>query len=291
MYKYNILISDILQVIEKNTESQFFENTVYCIPSPSYIGIIDIYGNEDYINYSVNKFIQEGKKLENCKGVNVKKTIGEKKILDTKDSTVIFLKVIIESCFCYMNIRGIPNIKEIRIPAPIPTLSIFRESEIIDSISLEKYSSKPYSILLEDFNKLWRIKVKKFYIETVGIPIQKVIDLLESAGIEILDNNKEEYSLVVLLPEEREEMFYTEEGNILKKYKKNNDGIYFDNKKKEIDSQIYGPKKLIENILSFEKDKIKNSIEKNIEKKEKLKFSLPDYPDIYKYSYYCYAKY
>ena len=49
MYKYGILISDIIQIIQKNTDSQFFENTVYCVSSPSYIGIIDVYGNKDYI--------------------------------------------------------------------------------------------------------------------------------------------------------------------------------------------------------------------------------------------------
>ena len=289
MYKYNILISDIIQVIEKNTESQFFENTVYCVSSPSYMGIIDIYGNKEYINYSVNKFIQEGAKLETCESVRIKKTLGQKKILNTDDSTVIFLKVIIESCLKYMNIRGIPNIKEIRIPKPIPMLTIFNESEVIDSLSLEKYSSSPYNIALEDFNKIWRIKIQKFYVDTVGIPIKKIIDLMESVKVVILDVDEENYNLVILLPEEREEMIYTEEGKIIKKYRKNKDEIYFDNKTNEFDSHNYGPKKLIENILSFEKDRLKNSIEKNIEKEEKLKFKLPDYSDIYKYSYYCYA--
>lgn len=289
MYKYDILISDILQVIEKNTESQFFEKTIHYVSSPSYMGIIDIYGDKEYINYSVNKFIQEGTKLENCQTVKIKKTLGEKKILDTEDSTIIFLKVIIEGCLQYMNIRGIPNIKEIRIPDPIPMLLAFNESEVIDSISLEKYSSEPYNIALADFNKIWRIKIKKIYIETIGIPIKKFIDLMKSVNIEILDVDEEEYNLVVLLPEEREELIYTEEGKIIKRYKKNKDGIYYNNKTNEIDTQLYGPKRLIENILSFERDRIKNSIEENIEKKEKLKFVLPDYSDVYKYSLYCYA--
>ena len=237
-------------------------------------------------SYSVNKFIQEGEKLENCDNVRIKKTVGEKKILNTEDSITVFLKVIFEGCLKYMNIRGIPNIKEIRIPPPIPIQTTFEESEVIDSESLEKYSSKPYNIALEDFNKIWRIKVKKFYPETLGIPIEKIIKLMESVGIEILDVKEEEYVLVVLLPETREEKFFTEDEKVKKRYTKNKEGVYFDNKNEKIDSDRYGPKKLIENVLNYEKERLKRNIESNIEKKEKLKFSLPEYPDVYKYSQY-----
>ena len=105
------------------------------------------------------------KKGENLIRVNQKEKAGEKKVLDIKDSKIIFLKVIIEDCLKYMNIKGIPNIKEIRIPPPIPMLTTFIESEVVDQYSLDKFSSKPYNIKIDDFHRVWRIKIRNFLIK------------------------------------------------------------------------------------------------------------------------------
>ena len=60
------MINDVVSVIEKNTQTSQIPNSVTCISSPSFMGIIDIYGNDDFIENSVIKFLNTGEKLPKC---------------------------------------------------------------------------------------------------------------------------------------------------------------------------------------------------------------------------------
>ena len=287
-FKYEISAGEIASVIEKNTESSFVENSVYCVFSPTYKGIIDIHGNSEFIETSVKKFILSGEKLSSCEKIRVKKNDGTSKVIsDTEDTKTIFLKVIIEDCLKYMMIKGINNIKEIRVPPHISMISLFSEHHVNDSVSLEKYSKNPYNVDIEDFDKIWRLKVKKHMFSNLSIPIQKLINLLKSVEIKVLETN-DNSEIIILMPVERNEMFLNDKNEEKKLYTLKKDGSYYNNDEKKIDTSFYGAKKLIENILSFQKDVIQYNVKKNLNSKN-LSYQLPEYPDTYKYGYYCFA--
>ena len=288
-FKYEISAGEIASVIEKNTESSFVDNSVYCVFSPTYKGIIDIHGNPDFIEASVKKFILSGEKLPSCEKVNVKKNQGTSKVISgTEDTKTIFLKIIIQDCLKYMMIKGIKNIREIRVPPSISIISLFSEHPITDSMSLEKYSKKPFNVNIEDFDKLWRLKVKKNLTINLSIPLQKIINLLKSVKVEVLEIDEDTDEIVMLMPVERTELYFNSKNEEKPLYTLKKDGSYYNNKEEKIDTSFYGVKKLIENILTFEKDKIQYTVKQNINSKI-LEYKLPDYSDTYRYGYYCYA--
>lgn len=288
-FKYEISSGEIASVIEKNTESSFVENSVHCVFAPTYKGIIDIHGNSEFIETSVKKFILSGEKLASCEKVRIKKNDNTSKVIsDMEDTKTIFLKIIIEDCLQYMMIKGIKNIREIRVPPHVSMVSLFSEHHITDSISLEKYSKNPYNIDIEDFDKLWRLKVKKNKLSNLSIPLQKLINLLKSVEIEVLEVDENTGEIIILMPLERTELFLNDKNEEKQLYTLKKDGTYYNNKEKKLDTSFYGSKKLIENVLSFQKDVIQYNVKKNLNSKN-LTYELPEYPDTYKYGYYCFA--
>ena len=91
------------------------------------------------------------------------------------------------------------------------------------------------------------------------------------------------------MSKERKELYFdSDSGEILTRYEINEEGLFYDNKEQRLSLEKYGPKKLIGNWMDFYKEEIRIKTNKKV-KDGITTTELPDYPDTYRYGYYCYA--
>lgn len=278
-YKYDVSIMEVVRAIEKNSKTPGIKQTVKCIASDSYTGIIDIYVSKEFIRR---------------KSEEVSKTISKNQnifsgIHNTKELTGMFYLKFIKD-FSDMGVKGIQNIKGFNVSAPITMTSIFTDIEIDNAKDLEKFSSEPYNLEMHDIDFLWRIRIQKYHIMFTGIDEDKFINLITSAGMKIIENNfySETPNFVILMPKERDVQFWDKEENKTRmKYEKiENSDRFFDVEAKKI-SKYFGPKKLIEQKLEFLKEKMFREITDILVNDKKPIF--PEIPPLYRYAYYYYA--
>ena len=75
----------------------------------------------------------------------------------------------------------------------------------------------------------------------LSIPIQKLINLLKSVEIKVLETN-DNSEIIILMPVERNEMFLNDKNEEKKLYTLKKDGSYYNNDEKKIDTSFYGAK-------------------------------------------------
>lgn len=274
LYKYNLLIQDIIKVIKKTCKVAGFKQTIECIASNSYLGIIDIYTSEDFARKKIQDFTQKISSGSNLA------------VSDIGDQIRIFLKNILAKAFDNMYLKGIEGICNFYVSEPLDVISTFNEISIINARDLDKFSSPPYNLKLDDINYLWYIRITKYFIFFVGLNEEKYIKLLESAGMKIIENNfnDENPHFIVLLPKERKIKYIDD--NSKKTYNRYElkDGRYYDNKLNKF-TYHYSPKKLIEDQLGYIRDSMLIDIEKKLEDNTINDVSL-DFEPLYRYAYY-----
>lgn len=288
---YKTLPEEIIEVIMKNTEDEDFESTVVCVGSPLSAGFIDIHGDPDYIEYSVSKFSNFGKKIGECKDIKpsekgellkeAQKSITE---LEINDMTGTFLKVILSDCLPDMMIKGIKGITDVYPNETVNMNDTYSQTKVYSELEIEIFSKPPYSLKLDDINRLWNIKVRKKAIYFEGIPIDKIRRMFTACSLKIIVDNFDETNMAtVLLPKKRVEKYYTDDGNVEYIYEMR-DGKYYDVRTNEVtDGNLYGPKKLINNIREFERKSLSKSIlDMEGDPASEFRKNLPQFSELYR---------
>lgn len=277
-YKYEINIMDVVETIKKNNYVPGIRDSVKCIASDSYTGIIDIYVSKDFVRRETEKFSQ---------------TLGKGRIIsnDIDELISIFLNNLMVQKFDDMYIKGIRNVQGFNVSEPLIMTqdSVFTDLEINNAKDLEKFSSPPFNLEMKDIDFLWRIRISKYQVLFTGLNERKFVDLIEAAGMEIIENNfnDETPNFVVLMPRERDVKFWNKDENkAMQKYKKLDNGQYKDLESGKI-SRFYGPKKLIQEKLQFIEEMMFRDITNIlVENKDPV---FPEIPPLYRYAYYYYA--
>lgn len=276
-YRYNIFINDVVKTIEMNTKSSEIKQTVKCIASSTFEGIIDVHVETEFIKLYIAKQNQK---------------IGKNVIpfsSNIEDLSQIFLNVLLPENFKEMIIKGIKGIEHISISEGINLIRSFTETPITSSVDLEKYSQEPYNLKLDEIGRLWRIKIQKIYLFFEGLNEDKYVKLFEEAGFEIIENriNTEDMDLVVLLPYKLDIKYFDSKDKKIKPlYSMDSYGIIYDNKKEEIVTNIT-PVTIIEGKIKFIESQLANLIDENIKNASKMKTAdLPIFPPLYRYCYY-----
>lgn len=288
---YKTLPEEIIEVIMKNTEDEDFDSTVYCVGTPLSVGFIDIHGDPDYIEYSVSKFSNFGKKIGECKGIKpgekgellkeAQKSITE---LEINDMTGTFLKVILSDCLADMMIKGIKGISDVYPNETVNMNDTYTQTKVYTEQEIDIFSKPPFSLRLDDINRLWNIKVRKKAIYFEGIPLDKIRRMFVACGLKIItDDLDETNSATVLLPKKRTEKYYTDDGKVEYIYEMR-DGKYYDVRTNEVvEGNSYGPKKLINNIREFERNSLSKSIlDMEGDPASEFRKNLPQFSELYR---------
>ena len=270
-YKYNIFINDVVRAIEKNSKTTELRQAIKCIASSTYKGIIDIHVDPEFIKFSLTK-----------KDSNLPLSG------NIEDLNNIFLSTWLPGRFKEMFVKGIKDIDYISISDPTNLNTTYREEPVLDSVSLEKYSKKPYNLKLEDAGRLWRINLDKKALLTKGIKSEQYINLFESVDIKIIDSDIKQRTLIVLLPQKLEVYYYDEkDNNKIKNLYSMKEGILYDEKNdKKVDG--IGPIKLIENHLEFAIKDLAVKIKTIFNDITNNSIDLPTIPNVYRTAYYYY---
>jgi hypothetical protein len=279
-YKYNIFINDVVKTIEYNTRSSEIKQTVKCIASSSYKGIIDIHVEPEFIKLYINKLNEK---------------VGKNNIpftSDIEEQSQIFLNVLLPSNFKDMIIKGVKGIEHIGISEGINLIRSFKETPVNSSADLERFSKKPYNLKFDDISRLWYIRVHKNFLYFDGISTDKYIKLFESAGFKIIENNLQDSStsMVVLLPKKLDVNYYDKkEGKVKNLYEIDEKGIIFNKRDDKVVTGIT-PVTLIEEKIKFIEAQMASIIEENIKNASKVHADdLPIFPPLYRYCYYYHA--
>ena len=276
-YQYNIFINDVVKTIEYNTRSSEIKQTVKCVASSTYKGIVDVHVEPEFIKLYVNK-------LNEQVGNNSMPFHG-----DIDELSQIFLNVLLPDNFKDMIVKGIKGIEHIGISDSINLIRTFKEVPVTSANDMEKYSKKPYNLKLDDISRLWTIKIHRKYLYFEGITREKYIDLFETAGFKIIDNNLNDINptLVILLPKKLDVTFYDKEDKKVKSlYETDKEGNIINMRENEIVTNIT-PVILIEEKIKFIEAQLVNIIDENIKSASKIHSNdLPIFPPLYRHCYY-----
>lgn len=297
-FLYDISIFDIVSIIQKTTKSRDNKNSLTCVPTSTFKGIIDIYSDEIFIRKSVEEFSTKGKSFKGCGKKYFKTTKNynddenqQKTFIKTpintngelKDLSTIFLTVILQSCFKEMKIIGIKGLENtstitLNLISFTKTIKVFHEKDI------EKFSRSPFELTASGFDRLYYIYVDYNCLNIIGIPGSKFINFFESSGMKILESNFSNHSpyCIVLVPEVSDEIF--EGAPRFKKIR----GKIVDNKDKNSFYKIEEPVKLMSRKLRESEELLKKNVKLNLVNSD-FSSSL-EFPEIYRYGYYNYIK-
>ena len=300
-YIYDIEIKDIVDMIEKTTRTESGKKSVRCVASPTFQGMIDVHAEPEFIRRTVEEFSTSGKTFRGCE----RKRLGGKKkdemefttderrtFLKTsfdsegslKDMSSIFLNIILEGCFKDMVMIGIKGIDYIRTVSE-KMVSYLKFSRIYSDRDLEKYTSKPFNVKYDDFYRVFYIHIDYFALYVLGIPEEKFIKFFELCGIKIIERNfgNPDFNYCVgVMPEVPDEMYKTDDGKKVPRFEKR-DGIVYDRKEDKEVVTSEEPTKLLSRKLEESSETLKETVRTT----ETVNF---DFPEIYRYGYYCYAK-
>ena len=300
-YIYDIDIREIVDMIEKTTRTETGKKSVRCVASPTFQGLIDVHAEPEFIRRTVEEFSTSGKTFRGCE----RKRLGGKKkeeiefttderrtFLKTsfdsegslKDMSSIFLSIILEGCFKDMVMIGIKGIDYIRTVSE-KLVSHLKFSRIYSDRDLEKYTSKPFNVKFDDFYRVFYIHIDYFALYIIGIPEEKFVKFFELCGIKIIDKNfgNTDFNYCVgVMPEVPDEMYKTETGEMVPRFEKR-DGVVYDLKEDKEVVTSEEPTRL----LSRKLDESSLQLKETVKTTDNINF---DFPEIYRYGYYCYAK-
>ena len=160
-------------------------------------------------------------------------------------------------------------------------------------MALEKYSSAPYNLKIEDVSRLWYIRVHKNFIYFDGITPEKYVQFFESAGIKIIENNLDTINLelVVLLPKKIEVNYFDEkDGDKIKPlYSVDENGFLVNNKLNTLVTNL-NPIEYIQSKLTFIENKLFRDLNKSLKTGDNLSTDIfMNLDPLYKYGYYYYV--
>ena len=152
LYEFNLTLSDVARSMTRS-------RGIICIPSPTYEGFIDVFVDNNIITNDIKK------KLKN-------NTTGLIKDCSLDNCASLFLNLILIPSLKDINVSGVPGITQI-----IPLSSDVKILSVIAD----------YQDLLDANERIWRLYIKRIEMFKDGIPMNKVIDTIKLAGLEVID--------------------------------------------------------------------------------------------------------
>lgn len=187
LYSYQVTLDDIVRVLENN-----FPQVVKCVASPTSLGIIDVYPDEELV---IRALIDKlGKKANEryVAGINA----------DNADS--IFIQLTIVDKLNQMLVKGVDRITDI-FPISVTTWSVIRSEEpIMNADRTAEYlntvaaanppggAAAPEIVeaavakAKKELNRQWILWLDTIPMRMTGIELEKIRSLLTLAGIEIM---------------------------------------------------------------------------------------------------------
>lgn len=207
LYANQVTTEDVAAAFDKKKDDALF-----VIPSPTHIGIIDIFPIEDQVKIILPDVVKESKHKE--EEVN---KIGERvKLLPISAAVDFFLSNIVVPTFDKLYIKGIPGIKRI-FPADAQTLSIIRSQEKIytnEHLFAEKDLEKR-----DEMSRMWYLFFNRAVMIRTGIPVSKLRALVDATGL--IYHSEDEDRMIVIMPKDIPEELLREDEKKPEKEKKN----------------------------------------------------------------------
>jgi len=307
-YIFDIHIKDICNIIEKTTRVDLYKKSVHCVCSPTFMGIIDIHADEEFIKKSVYEFSTSGKTFKGCEkryinrgkkdevdvdenSIALKKTYIKTNITDNdniEDLSTVFLTIILENCFKDMNLMGIKGVENIRTDT-LNMLNYMDFSKIFDEKTMKRILTSHKKVSEKDMFRLYYCYIDYYVLNITGIPKDKFRKFMELSGIDVLEENiidNDNPYFVIMMPEFPDETFVPGESETsIPRFEKRGDIIY-DIKEEKTVWTTEQPKSLLSRKLEEGENQIKKSVDLMIKEEE---FDLT-FTEIYRYGYYSYAK-
>lgn len=305
-YTHGITLSEISNVLEKTTKSQSGRNTIYCVHSSNFEGIIDIHVDTEFLASSVQEFAEKGKTFKACekrfRGKTIETEDGDKRrtylktVFDInarmEDLIYIFLQIILkEECFSNILLKGIKDVENINVVDH--NLSTFiKFKKVWDDKEVSKYLSSDYDVKPDEFYRLYYCYIEYHAMHIIGIPGEKFIRYIEACGMKLIDNqiSSEPRPYCVFLLPEVPDIKISGGEDIPEE-------MVGQNRYEKVDSSVIDrvtgktvitpeePMSLLARKIQEAKDILRDSI-----LDENSKMDLTDFPPVYRYGIYCYLK-
>lgn len=163
-YFFEIFANTIVETLE------IPQNRIKCIASPTNVGVIDIYSNEEYLSDSIKDYLEQGKRLRGCDTAKKARDPGVSEVMNFTEMKLLFLSVIVRPCLDQILIRGIRGIKNI-IPQTIRISTLFRKIKDPEKVGKRV---RMYT------------KLDSHVLKYNGIPKEKVVAFIKACGVKIL---------------------------------------------------------------------------------------------------------
>jgi len=165
LFEFNITLNDIANRLKR-------EQGIVCIPSPSHLGIIDIFVDTNIVVNETNTRIAK------------EKNRGYQVITEQSNTPSLFLNLVLIPAFNDMMIRGVEGLTQL-MPSnqDVSIISIFK--------GLEE--------LIDEKERIFRVHINRVKMITEGVPITKIVDVFNIANFKIVNFN--EYYFDVNVPE------------------------------------------------------------------------------------------
>ena len=155
LFAYQITLDEIIRSLEA-------EKVVKCVASPTYLGIVDVYPDQEVIGKMVTD-----KLGDHYGGITVAK------------APLFYLQNFLVPTLDKITIRGIPSLQQI-FPVSVPTWTLVKDEQPYSTTSKSEIPIEPQQI-----SRTWRVWIDVVKFRTTGIPISKFVKLLIEAQIVI----------------------------------------------------------------------------------------------------------
>ena len=146
LYSFDVTLEEIVEKLETNE--------IVCIPSPTFLGVIDIYPIPEIVNEKNKKEFDEQVRPG----------------LSYENASVLFLQTSLEPTLAITIVHGIEGITKIIPQTKDKTWSIVKYEEPLG-------------------NRKWKLGLDKIRMDISGIPIEKLEGLLDILKIKVINNN------------------------------------------------------------------------------------------------------
>jgi hypothetical protein len=165
LFEFNITLGDVINRLKR-------EQGIVCIPSPSNIGIIDIFVDTNIVVNVTNEKISK------------EKNRGYQVITEQSNTPSLFLNLVLIPAFNDMLIRGVEGVTQL-MPSnqDVSIISIF----------------KGFEELIDEKERIYRVHINRIKMITEGVPVTKIIEVFNIAKFKLVNFN--EYYFDVKIPE------------------------------------------------------------------------------------------
>jgi hypothetical protein len=166
LYDFNLTLADIVNRLGR-------EQGIVCVPSPSHLGIIDIFVDKNIVINETNARIAKDKNR------------GYQVVTELSNTSSLFLNLVLIPSFNDMLISGVEGLTQI-LPSstdPVNIISVLKE----------------YEELIDESERIFRIRMNRIKMITEGILQTRISELFILAGFRIVKFN--EYYYDVKVPE------------------------------------------------------------------------------------------